>query len=413
MNPTPFKKFREVSHEKDSRILKRGGVKRLLIISPEYFRTYGGVAGYLRKLAAELSKYMKVDILTAKDSGGTFISQNENLSIYRYAEEWDIFDFFKIMNFINKNNYDFINIQYVPNMYGWNGVNFSLFLFYLWTWLKRKNIFTYCHEVALPFSFRCWYWFPFAIFNRLLYTFVVFFSKRVGLPVKYWKDRSANIFFWIRKKFILIPVFSNFKTIELPETERQKLKKRFDIKEDEKILFFLGGVHPSKLVGYVIDALDYTLKKGHRVKLVCAGFQTEMVLDFLKSDQQHLKNKIITTGIIPEKALMQLLSISDIYLCPYADGISTRRTSAMIGMQSGHSIVSTYGHNTDTKLFARKKDVLLLARSREEFLEEVEFLLNDKSEREELGRRMRQFYENNFSLDIVVDYYLNILLKNK
>ncbi len=189
--------------------------KRILIVSPEYFRATGGVASYLRILALELSKHVEIDVLTTKYTGKTFLESNKNLHIHSLIKNWDIFGFIKIMDFINERDYKLINIQYVPHMYGWNGVNFSLFLFYLWAWVKGRVVFTYCHEQAIPFSLKHWYRLPFAVFNRLVYVYIVFLSRRVGLSVKSWKDHSESIFFWMKRKFVVIPVFSNFEKIDL------------------------------------------------------------------------------------------------------------------------------------------------------------------------------------------------------
>lgn len=387
-------------------------MRKLLIISPEYSQIYAGVASYVRKLGLELSKHMEVDVLTTADAEAASYKQNENLVIHKNVKRWDIFGFIKIMNFIRRSNYDFINIQYVPHIYGWNGVNFSLFFFYFWLWFSRRNVFTYCHEVALPFSFKYWHRFPFAAFNRLVYCFIVLFSKRVGLSVKSWRDKSAKIFFWLKDKFVFMPVFSNIKLIKLAKIEKQNLKVKFNINEDETILFFMGGFNPSKLINYVLATLDYLLKKGHKIKLICAGFETENVFSFLRPGQGHLKDRIIATGLIPEETLAQLLNITDIYLCPYTDGISTRRGSAMAGLQFGLPVVSTYGVNTDMQIFANGRTALLSALDAEEFAQKIEWLLNDRGAREKLGNAAKEFYENNFNLDVVVNYYISNFLKN-
>lgn len=385
-------------------------MKKLLLISPEYTKAYTGVGNYVRKLAAKLSETMHVDVITTAGTKEISYSENENLFIYKIIKDWGIFGIIKIMNFTKRKNYDFINIQYVPHMYGWNGVNFSLFAFYPLLWLKRQNVFTYCHEVVLPFSLKDWHRFPFAVFNRLVYIFIVLFSKKVGLSIRNWKDASARIFFWLKNKFLLIPVFSNIKMISLSEAEKQNLRRKLNINEDETILFFLGGLHFSKLIGYVLFTLSYLLEKGYKTKLICAGFQTEMVYNYLKHSLSHLKNKIIITGFVSEESLPQLLNVADIYLCPYIDGVSTRRGSAMAGFQFGLPVVTTYGENTDMQLFFEKKCLLLSKLVMEKFAQKTEQLLINPQTRKEIGNAGREFYEDNFSLAVVVDCYLNKFL---
>lgn len=385
-------------------------MKKLLIICPEYSKLHGGVAGYVRRLASELSKDMKVDIITSPAKESPHKRINENLLVYCTTGQWNILDFIKILNLIKEKNYEFINLQYAPHMYGWNGVNFSLFLFYLWCFFKKVYIVTYCHEIALPLSLKYWRWIPFSIFNRVMYIFIVFFSKKVGLSVQRWKDISSKVFFWLKEEFLFIPVYSNLKALNLSEKEKSGIRKNLNIAENEIVLFYMGGLHPSKLIYYVLDTVDYLSKRQHKLKLLCAGFETERLFAFTKYKYSYLKDKIILTGSIPEKDLAQLLSISDIYLCPYSDGISAHRTSAMAGLEAGLPVVTTYGKNTDA-IFLDNNRALALVKNKKQFLETTEKLAKDNALREQMGHKGQILYNENFDIGKIMDAYKNKFFK--
>jgi len=335
---------------------------------------------------------------------------NGVLTIYPIIKDWDIFSFFRIMEFIRKKEHVFINIHYVPHMYAWNGVTFSLPLFYAWLKIKRKKVFTFCHETVMVCALKYWRWFPFAIFNRIILTALIFLSVRIAFSTGEKAQGILRIFPWQRKKIMHIPVFSNFEEVEKTEAKKETIKKQYKIDKAEIVLFFMGGLHISKLIDYVLAALDHLVATGREAKLICAGFQTDKIAGYLQPNQRHIISKIVSTGLVSKNTLEQLLGVADIYLCPYKKGISTRRTSALAGLSAGIPVVSTFGQETDQLFMAENRDCLLLCKDKKEFIKEVERLAKNTNLRKAIGQNGKRFYNNNFGVKKAAKTYLEKFL---
>ena len=89
-------------------------------------------------------------------------------------------------------------------------------------------------------------------------------------------------------------------------------------------------------------------------------------------------------------------------LQPYPDGISTRRTSAMVGLAHGRAIATTTGHLTES-LWAKSGAVAISPVN--ELFENARLassLLLDVKHRKQLGSAGRALYESKFDISNTV-----------
>ena len=116
-------------------------------------------------------------------------------------------------------------------------------------------------------------------------------------------------------------------------------------------------------------------------------------------------------GYLPANEASIRFAAMDIYLAPYIDGISTRRTSLMSGLQHGVPTVGTRGMLTDEMLAAQDGRAFLLADVNEPaaFDSHVVRLLNDDGLRASLGAEGTAFYEREFSWPRIVERLLTDL----
>jgi glycosyltransferase involved in cell wall biosynthesis len=97
-----------------------------------------------------------------------------------------------------------------------------------------------------------------------------------------------------------------------------------------------------------------------------------------------------------------MLSAADIFLAPYEDGISTRRTTLMAALQHGIPVVATLGPLTDRLLReAGSRLDLVPVEDRAAFAERVSRLAQDPERRKALGAAGRTFYEEQFAWPVV------------
>jgi glycosyltransferase involved in cell wall biosynthesis len=103
--------------------------------------------------------------------------------------------------------------------------------------------------------------------------------------------------------------------------------------------------------------------------------------------------RIHSPGRQPADALARQLASADLFLAPFVDGVSTRRTSVMAALQHAIPVVGTYGSTTDDLL--RRTDALSLvpAESADRFAEAAVELALDSDRRRALGSDGRRLYE--------------------
>jgi glycosyltransferase involved in cell wall biosynthesis len=105
------------------------------------------------------------------------------------------------------------------------------------------------------------------------------------------------------------------------------------------------------------------------------------------------------SGRLDPAAISSALRACDVLIQPYPDGITTRRTSAMAGLQHGIPTVTTAGTLTEA-IWAESRAVALApVNDAAAFAAAVAGLLGDSTAAQALGRRGADLYERHFSLE--------------
>jgi glycosyltransferase involved in cell wall biosynthesis len=198
-----------------------------------------------------------------------------------------------------------------------------------------------------------------------------------------------------------LPVGSNLPDMRhAGATERERL----GIAEDAIVLAAFGTGHPSRMLDYVAHAADSVAAQGHETVLLNLGFNTPQV-------SVSPAVRVLAPGHLEEEAISRHLAAVDIYLAPFTDGVSTRRTTLMAALQHGLAIVGTDGHNTDDMLRRSKSSMRLTpVGDRDAFSRAVCDLADSPEARAELGERATLLYEEEFDWTVVSDRLLAQLL---
>jgi glycosyltransferase involved in cell wall biosynthesis len=201
-----------------------------------------------------------------------------------------------------------------------------------------------------------------------------------------------------------LPVGSN-----LPDMRhaRRAERARLGIGEDAIVLAAFGTGHPSRMLDYVADAADSVASEGRETVLLNLGFNTPEV-------SVDRAVRVLAPGHLEDEAISRHLAAADVYLAPFTDGVSTRRTTLMAALQHGLAIVGTDGHNTDEMLRELPGAMRLTpVADRVAFSRSVRDLASDPDARAELGERARTLYEEQFDWSVVCDRLLAELLNGK
>lgn len=198
-----------------------------------------------------------------------------------------------------------------------------------------------------------------------------------------------------------LPVGSN-----LPDMRHARAaeRERLGIGEHAIVLAAFGTGHPSRMLDYVADATNSVASQGHETILLNLGFNTP---DVSVDDAV----RVVAPGHLEEEAISRHLAAADVYLAPFTDGVSTRRTTLMAALQHGLAIVGTGGHNTDEMLRGSDSAMRLTpVADQEAFSRSVRELATDPGARAELGAGARLLYEEQFDWQVVCDRLLAELL---
>jgi glycosyltransferase involved in cell wall biosynthesis len=111
----------------------------------------------------------------------------------------------------------------------------------------------------------------------------------------------------------------------------------------------------------------------------------------------------------PEMAAARIKAM-DVLLCPFSDGISARRGSAICGLQQGIAVVSNIGPSTD-QIFKdwNRKGVVLSEGGLEGFVSTFREVAANSDLRSLVSRGARAFYEKTFSWPKIAATYVEIL----
>jgi glycosyltransferase involved in cell wall biosynthesis len=151
-------------------------------------------------------------------------------------------------------------------------------------------------------------------------------------------------------------------------------------------------------VGHVEAALRALADAGHDVRLLQLGSGARDVVAPQGVD-------VVRPGVLSAAELARLVAGADLFLAPFVDGVSTRRTSFMAAIQHGVAVVTTDGPATGPAL--RGSGLALVDGGVEEFARAVVRLAGDSVARESVARAGEELYEASFSWPVITHRFLS------
>ena len=198
---------------------------------------------------------------------------------------------------------------------------------------------------------------------------------------------------------IHLPVASN-----LPDrrANREAARERLGARPETTIVAAFGSARPGRQVGFIRVAAD----------AVASRASSPILLLNLGADAPDIESRVrnlsqLKPGYQTPDELGNCLAAADLFLAPFTDGVSTRRTTLASAMQHGVPVVGTYGALTDSVLTGPESGLILVPADRPDaFALAAQRLAADGEERAVRGDLVRAAYERLLGWPVVTRRFL-------
>jgi glycosyltransferase involved in cell wall biosynthesis len=246
------------------------------------------------------------------------------------------------------------------------------------------------HEPFVPMV--NWRWALMGLWQRVQLWTIAACADPILVTTEGWRARVRGR----RAVAVLhLPVGSN-----LPDMRavRARIRRRHGWPSEQVVLAAFGTADPARMQEHIVAAANRVAGAGLRVSLLNLGAGAPPLRGIARSTD------VITPGPLPERAIAEYLGAADVFLAPYADGLSTRRTTLMAALQHALAVVGTRGPATDAALLDSGDALVLVpAGRREEFADATLRLAGDSRERDERRRLGRALYELEFDWPVLAE----------
>jgi len=374
------------------------------LLSASFPPQRGGVGDYTCFLARALAdRGNEVTVLTAVGELDNFLYPlPSSVNVHRVVTSWGIKGLPGVLSHLRKLSPQSLLIQYVPHAFDRRGITLALNLLPAITRaVSSIRVVANFHELFIPFDHslkRCLG----ALWQRLMAFVLATGSHTLAVTTGEWQWRLARL--GIRKGIHVIPVGSNIPLVAINEDERRLLRRQLLGGTDGLLLAGFGSRHdrdiPAALYGL------QRLKRLGPVKLVWIGGGSPADNHRTNIEQAMRLNGLTEedvkwTGQLPHPEVSRLLSICDLMVLPFIDGVSTRRGSAVTALQHGLPLLTTGGIRLEPWFVHRLNAYLIPAGNREALAEGLVELALSPDLRARLAQGARALYDAHFTWDVI------------
>lgn len=141
------------------------------------------------------------------------------------------------------------------------------------------------------------------------------------------------------------------------DEDRKKLRSSLGIKDDEKVIIFLGRVGEEKSIDVVMDNMPAVFKSIPNAKFLVVGDGPSKPDLEKQAKDLGIEDKVIFTGKIPWQDVPKYYNISDIFV--NASLTETQGLTFIEAMAAGLPIVARYAPNLTEYIYNNKNGILV------------------------------------------------------
>jgi glycosyltransferase involved in cell wall biosynthesis len=368
----------------------------LHIVTSEYPPQVGGVSDYTRQIAEALAREVEVHVWcppvdVSRDASPVHVHPElgrfRPSDLERVSHALDAFPSPRRLL-----------VQWVPHGYGYRAMNVWFCL-----WLARRAaqgdiIELMVHEAFLDMTFRPIRHTAIAVVHRVMTIILMRAVSRVWVSIPAWETKVRPYALGRHLPIDWLPIPS---AVESFGGSSSSVREKYAAAGQPLIGHF--GSYGDEFSSLLERRLPAIMESALKPALLLIGARSHAFCDALIARHPAWSARVQATGYVPTSALARYLSACDLFLQPYPDGITSRRTSAMACLSTGRPIVSTSGHLTET-LWADSGAVALAdVGDVDGFTAAAMRLMSDDDARQRLGQQGQRVYRERFSVVHVID----------
>jgi glycosyltransferase involved in cell wall biosynthesis len=286
-----------------------------------------GIGDYTALLSVELAKSERIKVLTDREQTPYPITGVEVTPAFTKNDPKSYWDLLPI---IEADKPDWVLLQYNPFSYGHRGLNLQLPE--VMRQIKKRcpgtKVAVMVHEMFVPLT--NWKFLAMSPWQRWQFWRLAGDADVMFFSVGIWADKVRPL--RRGRPTLHLPVGSNIPHVSITRTEA---RARLGITDNTLVLGLFGNAHIEKKLDVVRDAAHALSEAGHNITVLHLGSDKVTVGELLKNIP------MIADGALPAEEVSCRFAAMDIHLLPFSDGISTRRTTLMTGLQHGIATVGT------------------------------------------------------------------------
>lgn len=246
----------------------------------------------------------------------------------------------------------------------------------------RARVALIVHEPYVPI--RNWKSFLMGTWQRFQLMALLVMADRSFASIEQWASRMSRV-----RHTVHLPSGSN-----LPDARSERAAVRTELGlDDALVVATLSTGHPSHMTAYVDASFRRLAREGHDVIFLQLGAGASRV-------DVPAAFRVVKPGAVPSFRLGALVAAADLMLCPFMDGVSTRRTSFMAGLCQAVAVVGTIGALTDPMLLRQNLELVEIGNP-SRFADRVATLSDDEEARAAAAAKGRRLFEAEFTWDTI------------
>ncbi len=380
-------------------------LRRVAVVAPTFPPDRCGVGDHTGMLSTALAAAgASVEIFTMR--GVERPALPDGVRVYPIVPDWSVASMMQIGARIAQDQPAIVLIQYVPFLYARHGISFAAPVLAWYLRCHGVGVITIVHEPYVPL-WRGIKSFVRGLAQRVMLVMLMLASARVAVTTRFWERELRRWMPWRGQRIARIPVGSNIPLSPISTTERSALRARLGLAQDDLVLTFFGSLHGTKLLGLIARSVAHLQSLGLPAVLLIVGQEAE-VLSSVAAEAGLIPGTVICTGYSSVKDVSRYLQCGDLFLAPFTDGVSTRRTTVIAALQHRLPVVTTSGRLTEEGLFANAV-AMVPCGDEDAFVRRVAELARDPDDRCAVAERGYSLYERTFTWPAIVTQLDNLL----